>query len=97
MENVRKTEQKKFSDSRRKYFKRSRKLLLTHFYNLSDDDLSRLEVMLQTSERLRRAYYALQEFYLLMDESVSRDDARKRLGKWLHIRFAFERKKQRAG
>lgn len=83
MENVRKTEQKKFSDSRRKYFKRSRKLLLTHFYSLDDEDLSRLEVMLQTSERLRRAYYALQEFYLLMDESVSRDDARKRLGKWL--------------
>lgn len=83
MENVRKSEQKKFSDTRRKYFKRSRKILLKHFKELTEEELMQLEVMLQTSERLSRAYYALQEFYLLMDESASRNDAKKRLGKWL--------------
>ena len=83
MENVRKEEQKKFAVSRRRYFKRSRKILLKHFYDLTEEEVQQVEVMLLTSERLARAYYALQEFYILMDESVSRDDARKRLGKWL--------------
>ena len=83
MENVRKAEQKKFSDSRRKYFKRSRTLFLKHFHDLKEHDVQRLDIMLQMSERIARAYYALQEFYILMDESASRDDARKRLGKWL--------------
>ena len=83
MENVRKEEQKKFAASRRRYFKRSRKILLKHFYELREDEVTQVEVMLMTSERLARAYYALQEFYLFIDESTSRDDAKKRLGKWL--------------
>jgi transposase len=81
-ENVRKQEQKKFYDSRRKYFKHSRKLLLKHFDYLTDDELDQVESMIKISERLREAYYILNEFYGVMD-SANSDEGRKRLGRWL--------------
>lgn len=82
MENVRKEEQKKFHGNRRKYFKRSRKLLLKHYEDLTENQVQRVDIMLQTSERLSRAYGALQDFYKLM-ESTSSKEARKHLGRWM--------------
>jgi len=55
-ENVRKAEQKKFHEQRRKYFKRSRKLLLKHPNKLTSDEIDQVESMLKVSERLRQAY-----------------------------------------
>lgn len=82
MENVRKEEQKKFHGNRRKYFKRSRTLLLKHHDELSESQIQRVNIMLQTSQRLSRAYGVLQDFYKLMDCTGSKQ-ARKHLGAWM--------------
>jgi transposase len=82
MENVRKEEQKKFNGSRRRYFKRSKTLLLKHRNKLKDYEVERIAVMLQTSQRLARAYYALQDFYDFMESTNSRE-ARRYLGYWM--------------
>ena len=81
-ENVRKEEQKKFADSRRKYFKRSRQVLLKHADKLQDDEITQVEIMLKTSDRLRHAYHILQDFYRIMD-SANSQIARKRFSWWV--------------
>ena len=80
-ENVRKAEQQKFYDSRRKYFKRNRRVLLKRPDNLSEEEADQIESMLRISERLRQAYFMKNEFHKLMD-CKNREDARKQLGIW---------------
>lgn len=80
-ENVRKNEQAKFHDARRKYFKRSRKLLLKKPEHLSEQEAAQVAAMLNVSERLRQAYRMKNEFHKLM-ECKSREKARKQLGIW---------------
>ena len=80
-ENVRKQEQKKFGDVRRKYFKRSRKLLLKNPDKLTEMEQDQVTAMLSISERLRYAYALKNEFHKVMDSRDSRE-ARKRLGLW---------------
>lgn len=82
LEQVRQEEQKKFHPSRRKYFKRSRTLLLKHQEKLKDAQKEQLLVMLRLAPRLARAYYVLQDFYQLM-KSPSRREAKKHLGAWM--------------
>ena len=65
-ENVRKVEQKKFAASRRKYFKRSRTLLLKDKQKLKPEELEQVVNMLQISKRLAQAYYLKNEFYEVM-------------------------------
>ncbi|MGI6747442.1 MAG: ISL3 family transposase [Anaerovoracaceae bacterium] len=57
LENVRKSEQKKFSDVRRKYFKRSRWLLLSRQEKLTEEQCQQLENMLAISLKLHKAYW----------------------------------------
>jgi transposase len=80
-ENVRKQEQKKFADTRRRYFKRSRKLLLKHPDKLSEIEQDQVSAMLAISERLRYAYALKNEFHKVM-ASENSNEARKRLGIW---------------
>lgn len=80
-EKVRKQEQQKFGDSRRKYFKRSRRLLLKRPENLNELEKDQVASMLSVSEKLRYAYALKNEFYRVMDSSDSYV-ARKRLGVW---------------
>jgi len=80
-EKVRKHEQQKFGDSRRKYFKRSRKLLLKRPENLEEIEKDQVAAMLSVSERLRYAYVLKNEFFKVMD-STDRYEARKKLGVW---------------
>jgi transposase len=80
-ENVRKQEQKKFGDTRRRYFKRSRKLLLKHPDKLTEMDQDQVTAMLSISERLRYAYALKNEFHKVMDSEDSLE-ARKKLGIW---------------
>ena len=80
-ENVRKQEQKKFADTRRRYFKRSRKLLLKHPERLSEIEQDQVSAMLAISERLRYAYALKNEFHKVM-ASENSNEARKRLGIW---------------
>ena len=80
-ENVRKAEQKKFHEQRRKYFKRSRKLLLKRPDKLTPDEAIQVENMLKISERLRQAYVLKNEFYKVMDSKNS-FEAKKNLARW---------------
>jgi transposase len=76
-ENVRKAEQKKFSDHRRKYFKRSRSLLNKHPSRLTEEDTDIVAVMLQCSSRLREAYYLKNKFQEFMWSKDSIEGRRK--------------------
>jgi len=78
---VRKEEQKKFLDSRRKYFKRSRFLLLKRMINLKGDELDKVDVMLLTSRRLQEAYLLKEKFYDFVD-SKDLYEAKKNLQAW---------------
>jgi len=66
LENVRKRVQKKLLPEQRKYFKRSRKLLLTHMEKLSEENKAAVERMLLFSRDLREAYLLKEVFYKFM-------------------------------
>lgn len=80
-ERVRKAEQKKFIKERRLYFKRSKRLLLKRMKNLTSEDKSAVEVMLQASQRLKEAYL-LKEKFLEFVDSKSLFEAKKNLLAW---------------
>lgn len=82
LENVRKRVQKDMHPSRRKYFKRSRRILLSHYNSLSDENRLALEVMLQLSNDLAQAYYLKELFFDFMD-SKSSDEAKPKLRKFI--------------
>ena len=81
-ENVRKTEQSKFSDGRRKYFKRSRKLLLKHMDTLTDEERDQVSIMLLTSRRLQAAYNLKNKFQEFM-RSKDKITATNSLKEWV--------------
>ena len=81
-EAVRKEVQKDFCDDRRKYFKRSKTLLIKHYHSLNADQKRRLNVMLYTSEKLSNAYYLKENFYEVM-ASTDYDTAKERLIRWI--------------
>lgn len=87
-ENVRKAEQKKFHEQRRKYFKRSRRLLLKRPEKLTPSEVDQVEAMLMISERLRYAYVLKNEFYKVMD-SPSSYEAKKQLAKWYMLASGY--------
>ena len=78
LEHVRKEEQKKFEASRRKYFKRSRTILLKHKGKLKADELEAVSLMLSLSKPLAEAYY-LKELAYDFFGSESVEEAKKRL------------------
>ena len=57
--------------SKRKYFKRSRRILLSHYSLLSSENKQALEVMLQQSYDLAQAYYLKELFYEFMSSENS--------------------------
>lgn len=81
LERVRKEEQKKFGDHRRKYFKKSRWILLKRKEKLKEDELIQLENMLQVSSKIRNAYMLKELFYKFMD-SQDLQEAKKSLKIW---------------
>jgi len=78
LENVRKRIQKSMHPSKRKYFKRSRKILLTHYNKLNDESKQALEIMLLQSNELAVAYHLKEKFYEFLEAS-DRNEAIKRL------------------
>ena len=72
LENVRKRVQKKLPQEQRIYFKRSRKLLLSHMGKLSAQNKAAVERMLLVSRDLREAYLLKEIFYKFM---ASQDSA----------------------
>lgn len=81
---VRKDVQKSLHPDRRKYFKRSKSLLWKHRSKLNQEQLDAVEVMLNISPRLSKAYLLKEKF---LEFLASKDDfeAKKRLSFW----FAF--------
>lgn len=65
-ENVRKTEQKKLSPKLRKYFKRSKSLLIKRFDMLNDEDKQAVNVMLYYSVNISRAYWYKEQFLKIL-------------------------------
>lgn len=84
-EDVRKEEQKKFSKTRRQYFKRSRTLLLKAREKLTADEFEQISHMLSISKPLAQAYYLLHEFREFT-KSETRTEAKKKLSDWfMHV------------
>lgn len=82
MDDVRKSVQKQLPGDQRRYFKRSRRLLLKHRDELSDEDRAAVDVMLRFSDRLLQAYSLKEAFYHFM-AAPDRADADRRLEFWL--------------
>ena len=82
MDNVRREVQKALPADQRRYFKRSRCLLLAHREKLSDEDKLALDVILRFSDRLAQAYDLKEAFYAFM-AAENRQEAEHRLDFWL--------------
>jgi transposase len=63
IENVRKRLQKRMPASLRKYYKRSRKLILTRYSNLKDENKKACDLMLLYNDDLRHAHRLKEWFY----------------------------------
>jgi len=63
IENVRKRIQKSMTPTLRRYYKRSRKLILTRYYKLKDEDKKACDLMLLYNDDLRKAHMLKEWFY----------------------------------
>lgn len=77
-ENVRRRVQAKLDPSLRKYFKRSRKLLLRRMSSLTDENKEAVNVMLRLAPGLVDAYLIKEKFHAFMD-AKNKDEAELRL------------------
>lgn len=82
MEHVRKNEQNKLSARFRKYFKKSRYLLMKPIEKLTDDKACQLALMFEIAPRLADAYRVKNEF-LTVIRTKSSAEGRHRLADWL--------------
>ena len=82
-ENVRKEEQKKFSKTHRRYFKKSRKLLLKRFEELTDEQKQQVNIMLYTSPTLSTAHFYKEDFLKILD-CKDRDSAKSAMADWIN-------------
>ena len=82
MEKVRKNEQNKLSEHIRKYFKRSRRLLMKKPENLTEEEMDRLALMFEIAPRLADAYRIKNDF-LTVFHSASSLEGKPRLVDWL--------------
>lgn len=82
LENTRKRIQKEFHDAKRKWFKRSRRLLLKPEYKLTDEDKIELNRMLNSSRELEKAWLLKEKFYEIFRKET-RTEAKKELRDWL--------------
>lgn len=82
LENTRKRVQKAFHDVKRKWFKRSRYLLLKPEYKLTDEDKIELNRMLNSSRELEKAWLLKEKFYEIFRKET-RTEAKRELRDWL--------------
>ena len=82
MERVRKNEQNKLSEKFRKYFKKSRYLLMKPMEKLSDEEMDKLALMFEIAPRLADAYRLKNEF-LNVIRSDSSKTGKPKLVDWL--------------
>lgn len=82
MEKVRKNEQNKLSTRFRKYFKKSRNLLMKQTEKLSEEEMDRLSLMFEIAPRLADAYRIKNDFITVI-RSNSSIEGKLRLVDWL--------------
>ena len=82
MEKVRKNEQNKLSDRFRKYFKKSKNLLMKRPEKLTQEDMDRLALMFEIAPKLADAYRIKNDF-LTVIRSKSSAEGKQRLADWL--------------
>ena len=82
-EKVRKEEQRRFAKTRRIYFKRSKRLLTKRFNKLNTDEMNQVFVMLDSSSKLKQAYWLKESFYDFLEAQDSKE-AKKRLSDWVN-------------
>ena len=82
LEKVRKNEQSRLPDRHRKYFKKSRYLLMKPIEKLTDEEMDRLALMFEMAPRLADAYRIKNEF-LAAFHSKSSTEGRQKLIDWL--------------
>ena len=82
MEKVRKNEQNKLSARFRKYFKKSRNLLMKRTEKLSEEEMDRLSLMFEIAPRLADAYRFKNDFITVI-RSNSSIEGKQRLVDWL--------------
>ena len=88
-DDVRRRIQKHLLPETRKYFKRSRRLLLIHESKLKPEERIALNRMLAFSEDLSKAYALKEAFYTMM-EAKSSEAASLLLKKWLDVDFILK-------
>lgn len=89
MERVRKNEQKKLSAKFRKYFKKSKYLLMKPIEKLKADETEQLALMFEIAPRLADAYRMKTEFLTVM-RSRSSAEGKPKLGSWLRTVEALD-------
>lgn len=82
-EAVRKQEQQKFSKSHRKYFKKSRQLLIKKFEYLSDEQKQQVNIMLYASPTLSTAHFYKEDFLKILD-CKDRVSAKSAMADWIN-------------
>ncbi|MCX8167365.1 MAG: ISL3 family transposase, partial [Candidatus Micrarchaeota archaeon] len=85
IEAVRKRIQKNMSVKYRKYFKKSRKLILTRFNSLNDESKAALQLMLSYSEDLQIAHILKEKLLQIIDSVSSSEEARIKLKEWINL------------
>ncbi len=82
IENVRKRIQKTMPVSLRKYYKRSRSLILTRYFKLKDDKKQACDLMLLYNDDLRLAHY-LKEWFYRICQNPKYSEQRKEFWEWI--------------
>jgi len=81
-ENVRKEEQKKLSTELKKYFKRSKSLLIKRYESLKEEQKQQVNVMLYYSVNISRAYFYKEQFLKILSQKDV-DSAKKAMSDWI--------------
>ena len=81
-ENVRKEEQKKLSPKLKKYFKRSKSLLIKRYDSLEEEQKQQVNVMLYYSVNISKAYFYKEEFLKILSTKDT-ESANKSMSEWI--------------
>ena len=79
MERVRKNEQNKLPKQHRRYFKKSRYLLMKPMEKLTDDEMYQLALMFEIAPRLADAYRVKNDFLTVIRSKIGRASCRERV------------------
>lgn len=83
IESVRKRLQKTMPHDLRKYYKRSRRLILTRYHKLKDENKEAVDLMLLYNDDLRQAHH-LKEWFYKICQSNKYSEQRTALFEWIH-------------